>query len=142
MAEPLVKDIGGLIGSWQPRKAYHIYPTYLDDLKKFLVERLKKPAGFFAGKRMAIDIVDGKGMDIGVRRKVGSVVESVGIVMKRDLLNLGDLKVLMDQIDCAAEMYPDLFVVLIGTQTADMEAKLAAFLSNRAPQAKVTIVKK
>jgi len=142
MADALVKDIGGLIGSWQPRKAYHIYPTYLDDLKKFLVERLKKPAGFFAGKRMAIEIIDGRGMDIGVRRKVGSVVESVGIVMKRDLLNLGDLKVLMDQIDCAAEAYQELFVILMGTQTTDMETKLAAFLANKGAGSKITVVKK
>ncbi|HVP25800.1 MAG TPA: hypothetical protein VMS81_07450 [Methanomicrobiales archaeon] len=142
MAEALVKDIGGLIGIWQPRKAYHIYPTYLDDLKKFLHERMKAPGGFFAGKKAGVEIVDGKGMDIGVRRKAGTSVESVGIVMKRDLTNLGDLKLLMDQIDCAADAYPELFVILMGTQTADMEAKLAAYIANRGPGAKITTVKK
>jgi hypothetical protein len=142
MAEALVKDIGGLIGTWQPRKAYHIYPTYLDDLKKFLQERMKTPASFFAGKKAGIEFVDGKGMNIGVKRKVGGSVEAVGIVMKRDLITLGDLKLLMDQITSAGKEYPELFVILMGTLTADMEAKLGAFLANRGPGAKVTIVKK
>jgi hypothetical protein len=142
MAETLVKDIGGLIGIWQPRKAYHIYPTYLDDLKKFLQERMKTPASFFAGKKASVEFVDGKGMDIGVKRKAGTSVESVGIVMKRDLLTLGDLRLLMEQINRAEKEYPELFVILIGTHTADMEAKLAAFLANKGPKAQITVVKK
>jgi hypothetical protein len=142
MADALVKDIGGLIGSWQPRKAYHIYPTYLEDLKKFIREGLKPAGGFFAGKRTSVELIDGKGMDIGVKRRAGSAVESVGIVMKRDLLTLADLKVLMEQINQAEKEYPDLFVILIGTQTADMENKLAAFLGNKGAGAKITIVKK
>jgi hypothetical protein len=138
----LVKDVNGLIGIWQPRKAYHIYPTYLDDLKKFLQERLRTPASFFSGKKTSVELVDGKGMDIGVKRKVGSSVEMVGIVMKRDLVSLADLKLLMDQIKGAEKDYPELFVVLMGTLTADMESKLGTFLANKGPGAKITVVKK
>ena len=142
MAEALGKDVSGLIGIWQPRKAYHIYPAYLEDLKKFLQERMKAPGSFFAGRKAGIEFVDGKGMDIGVKRKSGSAVEAVGIVMKRDLLTLGDLKVLMEQIDRAEQAYPELFVILMGTQTADMEGKLATFLANKGGKAKITIAKK
>jgi len=142
MTEALVKDVNGLIGIWQPRKAYHIYPTYLEDLKKFLQERLRGPGSFFSGKRMSIEFVDGKGMDIGVRRKAGSAVESVGIVMKRDLITLGDLKVVMEQINQAEQVYPELFVILMGTQTADMESKLSTFLANKGPKVQITVVKK
>jgi hypothetical protein len=138
----LVKDVNGLIGIWQPRKAYHIYPTYLDDLKKFLQERLKTPKSFFSGKKTSVELVDGKGMDIGVKRKVGSSVETVGIVMKRDLVSLADLRLLMDQINGAEKDYPELFVVLMGTLTADMESKLGTFLANKGPGAKITVVKK
>jgi hypothetical protein len=142
MTEALVKDVSGLIGIWQPRKAYHIYPAYLDDLKKFLQERMKAPGGFFAGKKTSVEFVDGKGMDIGVKRKAGSAVESVGIVMKRDLITLGDLKLLMEQVNRAEQVYPELFVILMGTQTADMESKLSAFLANKGPKARITVVKK
>ncbi|HMA05507.1 MAG TPA: hypothetical protein VKO45_06220 [Methanomicrobiales archaeon] len=142
MTEALVKDVSGLIGIWQPRKAYHIYPTYLEDLKKFLQERMKAPGSFFSGKRANIEFVDGKGMNIGVKRKAGSAVEAVGIVMKRDLITLDDLKLLMDQINQAEQMYPELFVILMGTQTADMESKLGTFLANKDGKAKITVIKK
>ena len=142
MAEALGKDVSGLIGIWQPRKAYHIYPAYLEDLKKFLQERMKAPGSFFAGRKAGIEFVDGKGMDIGVKRKTGPQVEAVGIVMKRDLDTLADLRLLMGQVDHAAKDYQEVFVILMGTLTADMEAKLGGFLANRGPGAKVTIVKK
>lgn len=143
MSADLMQDISGLIGIWQPRKTYHIGPNYLDDLKRFLQERMK-PQGksFFSGKKTSLEFVDGKGMDIGVKRKVGPQVEAVGIVMKRDLATLADLKLLMEQINHAEKDYQELFVILMGTLTADMEAKLGAFLANRTPKAKVTVVKK
>jgi hypothetical protein len=142
MSADLVQDINGLIGVWQPRKTYHIGPNYLDDLKKFLQERMKPPGSFFAGKKTALEFIDGRGMDIGVKRKVGPSVESVGIVMKRDLATLADLKLLMEQINRAERNYPELFVILMGTLTADMESKLGAFIANKDPKAKVTILKK
>jgi len=142
MSADLVQDINGLIGSWQPRKTYHIGPNYLDDLKKFLQERMKTPASFFAVKRTSIEFVDGKGMDIGVRRKTGPSVEAVGIVMKRDLTTLADLRLLMEQINRAEKDYPELFVILMGTLTADMEGKLGAFLAIKGTNAKITVVKK
>jgi len=142
VTEALVKDISGLIGIWQPRKAYHIYPTYLDDLKKFLQERIKTPASFFSGKKTNLEFVDGKGMDIGVKRKLGPSVEAVGIVMKRDLATLADLKLLMEQINHAERDYQEMFVILMGTLTNDMEGKLGAFLANKDSKAKITIVKK
>jgi hypothetical protein len=137
-----MQDINGLIGIWQPRKTYHIGPNYLDDLKRFLQEKLITPKAFFSGKKTAIEFVDGKGMDIGVRRKVGPSVEAVGIVMKRDLTTLADLKLLMEQINHAEKNYQEMFVILMGTLTNDMEAKLGAFLANRGSKAKITIVKK
>ncbi len=142
MTEALMKDVGGLIGTWQPRKAYHIYPLYLDDLKKFLKERLQIPGSFFSGKKTKVEFIDGKGMDIGVTRKTGAAVETVGIVMKRDLVTMADLKLLMDQISCAEQAYPEIYVVLMGTLTADMESKLDAFIANSGMKNKVTIVKK
>jgi hypothetical protein len=142
MSADLMKDIGGLIGTWQPRKTYHIGPNYLDDLKKFLQERLTPAKSFFGGKKMLLEFVDGKGMDIGVKRKTGPLVEVVGIVMKRDLATLADLKLLMEQIDHAEKDYQELFVILMGTLTADMEAKFGAFLANRGAGAKITLVKK
>jgi predicted RNase H-like nuclease (RuvC/YqgF family) len=66
----------------------------------------------------------------------------VGIVMKRDLTTLADLRLLMEQIDHAGKEYPELFVILMGTLTADMEAKLAAYLANKGQGTKITIVKK
>ena len=142
MSADLMQDINGLIGIWQPRKTYHIGPNYLDDLKRFLQEKLITPKSFFSGKKTAIEFVDGKGMDIGVKRKVGQTVEAVGIVMKRDLANLADLRLLMEQINHAEKDYQELFVILMGTVTADMEAKLGAFIANKGPGAKITIVKK
>jgi len=143
MSADLMQDISGLIGTWQPRKAYHIGPNYLDDLKRFLQDRMK-PGGrsFFSGKKTVLEVVDGKGMDIGVKRKVGSSVEAVGIVMKRDLATLADLRLLMEQISHAENDYQELFVILMGTLTADMESKLGTFLANRGPGARITVVKK
>ncbi|HMK15730.1 MAG TPA: hypothetical protein VK450_02290, partial [Methanomicrobiales archaeon] len=72
MSADLMQDIGGLIALWQPRKTYHIGPNYLGDLKKFLQDQMKPPAGsFFAGKKTAVEFVDGRSMDIGVKRKAG-----------------------------------------------------------------------
>ena len=81
-------------------------------------------------------------MDIGVKRKVGQTVEAVGIVMKRDLATLEDLKVLMEQVNSAERDYQEMFLILMGTLTADMESKLGAFLANKGSTAKITIVKK
>ncbi|MGA2934128.1 MAG: hypothetical protein ABSD81_03120 [Methanomicrobiales archaeon] len=142
MSADLMQDINGLIGIWQPRKTYHIGPSYLDDLKRFLQEKLATPRSFFSGKKTAIEFVDGKGMDIGVKRKVGQTVEAVGIVMKRDLATLADLKLLMEQVNLAEKEYQEMFLVLMGTLTADMEGKLGAFLANKSPPAKITVVKK
>jgi hypothetical protein len=141
MSADLMQDINSLIGIWQPRKTYHIGPNYLEDLKKFLKERMAPAKSFFSGKRTTVEFVDGKGMDIGVKRKVGPQTEAVGIVMKRDLATLPDLRLLMEQINHAEKAYPELFVILMGTLTADMEAKLGTFLANK-PGAKITIVKK
>jgi hypothetical protein len=142
MSAALMQDISGLIGIWQPRKTYHIGPNYLEDLKKFLQERMTPAKSFFGGKKTAVEFVDGKGMDIGVRRKVGPSVEAVGIVMKRDLATLADLRLLMEQVNHAGKEYQEIFVILMGTLTSDMEAKLGGFLANRGPGAKVTVVKK
>lgn len=142
MSADFMQDINGLIGIWQPRKTYHIGPNYLDDLKRFLQEKLITPKSFFSGKKTAIEFVDGKGMDIGVRRKVGPSVEAVGIVMKRDLTTLADLKLLMEQVNHAEKEYQELFVVLMGTLTNDIEGKLGVFLANKGSKAKITVVKK
>jgi hypothetical protein len=142
MSADLMQDINGLIGIWQPRKTYHIGPNYLDDLKRFLQEKMITPKAFFSGKKTAIEFIDGKGMDIGVKRKVGPSVEAVGIVMKRDLATLADLRLVIDQISRAERDYQELFLILMGTLTADMEGKLGAFLANKGPIAKITIVKK
>ena len=142
MSAALMQDIGGLIGVWQPRKTYHIGPNYLDDLKRFLQERMAPAKSFFGGKKTTVEFVDGKGMDIGVKRKTGPQVEAVGIVMKRDLTTLADLRLVMEQINHAEKEYPEIFVILMGTQTADMEAKLGAFIANKGPGAKITLVKK
>ena len=142
MSADLMQDINGLIGIWQPRKTYHIGPNYLDDLKRFLQEKLITPKAFFSGKKAAIEFVDGKGMDIGVRRKVGPSVEAVGIVMKRDLITLADLKLLMEQVNRAEKDYQEMFVILMGTLTNDMEGKLGVFLANKGSKAKITVVKK
>jgi len=142
MSAALMQDISGLIGIWQPRKTYHIGPNYLEDLKKFLREQMTPARSFFGGKKTSLEFVDGKGMDIGVRRKTGPSVETVGIVMKRDLTDLADLRLLMEQINHAEKDYQEIFVILMGTLTADMEAKLGAFLANKGAGAKITIVKK
>jgi hypothetical protein len=142
MSAALMQDISGLIGIWQPRKTYHIGPNYLEDLKRFLQERMTPAKSFFGGKKTAIEFVDGKGMDIGVRRKVGPSVEAVGIVMKRDLATLADLRLLMEQVNHAEKDYQEIFVILMGTLTNDMEGKLGGFLANKGAKAKITVVKK
>jgi hypothetical protein len=142
MSAALMQDIGGLIGIWQPRKTYHIGPNYLEDLKKFLQERLAPAKSFFAGKKTAVEFVDGRGMDIGVKRKTGASTEAVGIVMKRDLATLADLRLLMEQVNHAEKAYPELFVVLMGSLTPDMEAKLGGFIASKGPGARITVVKK
>ena len=142
MSAALMQDISGLIGIWQPRKTYHIGPNYLEDLKKFLREQMTPARSFFGGKKTSLEFVDGKGMDIGVRRKTGPSVETVGIVMKRDLTNLADLRLLMEQINHAEKDYQEMFVVLMGTLTNDMEGKLGVFLANKGSKAKITVVKK
>ena len=141
MSADLMQDIGGLIALWQPRKTYHIGPNYLGDLKKFLQDQMK-PASFFAGRRVALEFVDGKSMDIGVKRKTGAQMETVGIVMKRDLTTLADLRVLMEQVNRAEKEYQGIYVILMGILTSEMEDKLRAFVANKGPGAKITIVKK
>ena len=141
MSTALMQDIGRLIGTWQPRKTYHIGPNFLEDLKKYLQNQMK-PTSFSAGRRISLEVVDARGMGIGVKRKTVNQVETVGIVMKRDLADLMDLRLVMDQVDQAAKDYPELFVILMGNLVPDLEAKLAAFLANRGAVAKITVVKK
>jgi hypothetical protein len=62
--------------------------------------------------------------------------------MKRDLATLADLKLLMEQINLAERNYQEMFVILMGTLTSDMEGKLGAFLANKGSTAKITVVKK
>jgi len=143
MSAELMQDIGGLIGTWQPRKSYHIGPNYLDDLKKYLQEQMQPSAkSFFSGRRTSLEVVDGKGMGISVKRKTGTQAETVGIVMKRDLADLLDLRLVMGQIDQAVKDYPELFVILMGKLIPDMEGKLGAFLANKGSGVKITVVKK
>ena len=143
MSEDLMADIGGLIAQWQPRKAYHIGPNYLGDLKKFLQDQMKpRPGSFFGGKKATLEFVDGRSMDIGVKRKSGQSAESVGIVMMRDLTSLADLRVLMEQVNRAGQEYGGLFVILMGTMISEMEEKFGAFVKNKGPGAKISIVKK
>jgi hypothetical protein len=48
----------------------------------------------------------------------------------------------MEQISHAEKDYQELFVILMGTLTADMESKIGTFLANRGSGARITVVKK
>jgi hypothetical protein len=143
MTTQLLKDMSGLIANWQPRKVYHSAPRYLDDLKKFVQDKMAIPPALrFSAKKTAVEFVDGGTLDFGVNRKTAAASESVGIIMKRDLLTLPDLKLLMAQITQEEGKYGEVILLLLGEINADMEAKLQHFLDGRKSKTTFTVMKK
>ena len=144
MTTQLMKDMTGLITSWQPRKVYHSAPRYLDDLKKFVMEKMALPPAlrFSAPKKAAVEFVDGGTLDFGVNRKTGTASESVGVIMKRDLLALPDLKLLMAQIQQEDGKFGEVILLILGQVNPDMEAKLTHFLGERKTKTAYCVMKK
>ena len=143
MTTQLLKDMSGLISSWQPRKVYHSAPRYLDDLKKFVQEKMAMPPALrFSGKKTAVEFVDGGTLDFGVNRKTAAATESVGIIMKRDLMTLPDVKLLMAQIQQEEGKFGEVILLVLGEINADMESKLQHFLEGRKSKTTFTVMKK
>ncbi|MDD1659748.1 MAG: hypothetical protein LUQ62_00910 [Methanomicrobiales archaeon] len=135
--------MSGLISSWQPRKVYHSAPRYLDDLKKFVQEKMAMPPALrFSGKKTAVEFVDGGTLDFGVNRKTAAATESVGIIMKRDLMTLPDVKLLMAQIQQEEGKFGEVILLVLGEINADMESKLQHFLEGRKSKTTFTVMKK
>jgi hypothetical protein len=144
MTTQLMKDVSGLITSWQPRKVYHSAPRYLDDLKKFVQEKMALPPAlrFSGGKKTAVEFVDGGTLDFGVNRRTTAATESVGIIMKRDLLTLPDLRLIMAQIQQEEGKFAEVILLILGEVNADMEVKLQHFLNARKSRTTFTVMKK
>ena len=144
MTTQLMKDMTGLITTWQPRKVYHSPPRYLDDLKKFVMEKMALPPAlrFSASRKTAVEFVDGGTLDFGVNRKTGTATESVGIIMKRDLLTLPDLRLLMAQIQQEDGKFGEVILLVLGEVNPDMEAKLNHFLTERKSRSAFCVMKK
>jgi hypothetical protein len=143
MTTQLLKDVSGLITNWQPRKVYHSAPRYLDDLKKFVQEKMAMPPALrFSGKKTAVEFVDGGTLDFAVNRKTAAATESVGIIMKRDLLTLPDVKLLMTQIQQEEGKFGEVILLILGETNADMESKMQHFLEGRKSKTPFTVMKK
>jgi hypothetical protein len=100
------------------------------------------PALRFSGKKTAVEFVDGGTLDFSVNRKTAAASESVGIIMKRDLLTLADLKLLMAQVQQEESKFHEVILLILGEVNADMEGKLQHFLEGRKSKTTFSVMKK
>jgi hypothetical protein len=141
MTTGLVEETTRFIEEWEPMKKYHFEAKYLDDLKAQLTRKFKPDKAYYAAiKKSSITIEDGDGLDIAIRRKSGTEEENVGIIFKKDLRQLDELKRLMAQIEKEGERFRNILVVLYGTTDGEIREKLSTFLNGRERKATVTVI--
>ena len=143
MSTGLVEETTQFIQDWNPMKEYHFEARYLDDLKmqmqrKFTIRQTFVPAS----KRVSMAIEDGPSMDIGIKKKVGQQVESVGVIFKKNFQRLDELQQLIKQIQAKEKRYTNILVILFGDTDAEMKGKLESFLSMQEPKIKIQIISK
>jgi UDP-N-acetyl-D-mannosaminuronic acid transferase (WecB/TagA/CpsF family) len=141
MSTGLVEETTQFIKEWEPMKKYHFEAKYLDDLKAQLTRKFKPDKAYYAAiKKSSIIIEDGEGLDIAIRKKVGAEEEQVGIIFKKDLQQLVDLKRLMMQIEKEEEKFTNILVVLYGDTDGEIREKLNSYLNGRKQKAMVTVI--
>jgi hypothetical protein len=141
MSTGLVEETTQFIEEWEPMKKYHFEAKYLDDLKAQLIRKFKPDKAYYAAiKKSSITIEDGEGLDIAIRKKVGAEEERVGIIFKKDLRQMAELKRLMTQIEKEEEQFKNILVVLYGETDGDIQEKLNSYLNGRKQKAVVTII--
>jgi UDP-N-acetyl-D-mannosaminuronic acid transferase (WecB/TagA/CpsF family) len=141
MSTGLVEETTQFIQEWEPMKKYHFEAKYLDDLKAQLTRKFKPDKAYYAAiKKSSITIEDGEGLDIAIRKKVGAEEERVGIIFKKDLQQLAELKRLMTQIEKEEEQFKNILVVLYGDTDGEIREKLESYLNGRKQKATVTII--
>jgi len=143
MAIGLIQDATQFIENWVPRKVYHTEARYLDDLKMQMQKKfIVKQPFMMAAKKVLFSIDDGHGFNIGVIKKIGPDVEALGIIFKKDLQQLGELKRLITQIEQEEKKFNNLIVLLMGKTDIDMKEKLTAYLLGRGLESNILIVTK
>lgn len=143
MSDALYQDVLKLVQSWTPRKVYHTESRYLDDLKSFVESKFTSRRDFFTSpKRTSYTITDGPSLNIGIARKQGQEVESLGIIFRKDLQQLATLKRLIDQIEQEEGKYQNLVVLLLGETNQELREKLDAFLARMNQKNKITLIQK
>lgn len=143
MTAGMIQEATHFIEDWVPRKEYHIEARYLDDLKMQLQRKFVVKQPFMAAARKASVIIeDGKGLDMGIKRKVGQEEESLGIIFKKDLQQLGELRRLISQIEEYERRFKNTVIILLGAPDSDIKEKLNAFLSGRGAGKSVTVISK
>jgi UDP-N-acetyl-D-mannosaminuronic acid transferase (WecB/TagA/CpsF family) len=141
MSTGLFEEATQFIEEWEPLKKYHFEAKYLDDLKAQLTRKFKPDKAYYAAiKKSSITIEDGEGLDIAIRKKAGTEEEKVGIIFKKDLQQLDELKRLMAQIEKEGEQFNNILVVLYGNTDGEIREKLNSFLNGRQRKAAVTII--
>ncbi len=144
MSDALYQDVLQLVNSWTPRKVYHTESRYLDDLKEFIQNKFSSMTRkeLFSPRRASYTIMDGASLSMGISKKTGQDVESLGIIFRKDLQHLAGLKRLIDQIEKEEAKYPALIVLLHGNTNADLRTKLETFLSGKNQKGRITLIQK
>lgn len=143
MAAGLIQEAMHVIEDWVPKKEYHIEARYLDDLKIMLQRKFAVKQPFMAaGRKASVTIEDGNGLDMGIKRKVGQEEESLGIIFKKDLQQLNELRRLIAQIEGYERRFKNTVVILLGASDSDMKEKLNTFLSGHGAGKSVTVISK
>jgi UDP-N-acetyl-D-mannosaminuronic acid transferase (WecB/TagA/CpsF family) len=141
MSTGLVEETTQFIETWEPMKKYHFEAKYLDDLKAQLIRKFKPDKAYYAAiKKSSITIEDGEGLDIAIRKKVGAEEEQVGIIFKKDLQQLDQLKRLMAQIEKEGAQFKHILIVLYGDTDGEIRDKLSSYINGRQQKAMVTVI--
>jgi hypothetical protein len=140
MSTGLVEETTEFIETWVPMKKYHFEAKYLDDLKAQLIRKFKPDKAYYAAiKKSSITVEDGEGLDIAIKKKIGAEEEDLGIIFKKDLQHLPELKRLMDQIEKEEGQFKHIVIVLYGDTDAEIRGKLDSFLNGQ-KKATVTVI--
>jgi UDP-N-acetyl-D-mannosaminuronic acid transferase (WecB/TagA/CpsF family) len=141
MSTGLAQEATQFIEEWVPMKKYHFEAKYLDDLKAQLTRKFTAEKAYYAAiKKSSVIVEDGEGLDISIRKKAGAEVEQVGIIFKKDLRHLPDLKRLLTQIEKEGEKFKNILVVLYGDTDAEIREKLNSFLNGHQQKSTITVI--
>ncbi len=143
MSTGLVEETTQFIQDWNPMKEYHFEARYLDDLKEQMKRKFTVRQPFVpASKRVSVAIEDGPSMEIGIKKKIGQQEESLGVIFKKNLQRLDELRLLIQQIQDEEKRHKTILVILFGETDGEMKGKLESFLSMQESKVNIQIITK